>query len=103
MDKYSLLEEEQNLKQEVSFAGDAELLLNNELFQEAFRVVQADLMHQWNTSTLEQQDLRENVFTAMKITEKVKESLEKTVESGKLASVGLLMLEKAKTAHFKEN
>ena len=69
----------------VARSAQAVSLMNSELLQEAFKVLEADYLEFWKASPVRDQDARERVWMAFQVIGKVKGHLQKVLDDGKLA------------------
>ena len=64
----------------------AEALLKDDLLQEAFKVVHADYMAQWLKTEIKDTEIRERLWTAIRLLGQVELHLHKVFRDGKLAT-----------------
>lgn len=73
------------LEEEVTRGREAELLLQNPLFAEAFDVLEREIEEKWKESPSRDVDGREKLYLMLKMTQRVRAHLKSLVASGKLA------------------
>ena len=82
-------DEEQINRERIARATRAREVLNNEEWQAAFTAIEEELTEAWKTSPHRDAEGREKLFLALTMLNKVKASLEQTMQSGKLALLNL--------------
>ncbi len=73
-------------EQAIYRANRAKEVVENEAYIEAFEAIEQELTEQWKQSPARDQDAREKIWVMLKMLQKVKISLESTMDSGKLAT-----------------
>ena len=66
---------------------DAKLLLKNDLFVEAFKVLRENLTGQWHGSTVHDVDARESIWLALRLLDRIEVHLSSIVETGEMARI----------------
>ncbi len=79
------MSDESKLNAEAARGARAEILLRNELLQEAFTVLEARYVEEWRVTQFRDTDARERLWQAVNILRKVKDHLGATIANGKLA------------------
>lgn len=79
--------------EEIARAHQAERLLNDPLFQEAFAVVEAEYLDGWRNSPARDTEGRERLWLMLKLLGKVRGHLQTVMETGKLAEKQLTAIE----------
>ena len=88
-------ERREQLDDEIKRKGDADIILNSYLHQEAWNVIEMHLFDQFSKSKHEQSDQREALYREMKALQRVKKYYESILTTGKLAEKELTRLQKA--------
>ena len=65
----------------------AQNLLENELFKEAFHVLKKDLMTSWESSGSSELEARESIWLAMRLLDRIEGHLKSIVETGHMAKI----------------
>jgi hypothetical protein len=78
--------DEAALLKATSRAAKAQDLMNNEMLQEAFRVLEDGYTAAWRQTTVDQISNREKLFLAVNMVGKIRDHLESAITAGKLAS-----------------
>lgn len=78
--------DQDELSRTATKAMRAQNLLDNELLQEAFKVLEDSYTAAWRATTVHQVDDREKLFLAINIVGKVRDHLVSVVGNGKLAA-----------------
>ncbi len=76
---------EHRLNLDIARRARAEVLLRNELLQEAFDKLEARYIEEWRASQFRDTDARERLWGAVNVLRKVKDHLAQIVSDGKLA------------------
>jgi hypothetical protein len=63
-------------------ARQANSLLQNELFVEAFNVLKQDLLNRWSNSGSTEVEARESIWLAMRLLDKIHAHIQSIVETG---------------------
>ena len=63
---------------------DAKRLLENDLFQEAFETLRAELMTRWENSSSNETEAREQIWLGLQLLQRVRRHLESILETGQL-------------------
>ena len=79
------MSDESKLNTEATRGARAEILLRNELLQEAFTALEARYVEEWRVTQFRDTDARERLWQAVNIVRKVKDHLGAVVANGKLA------------------
>lgn len=74
-----------NLQQKIYDGNRAKEVLDNEVFQQVFADIEQELMYAWKTSPQRDEAGRERLFLTVCLLGKVKQALQATLDSGKLA------------------
>lgn len=90
-----------SLEQRVYDADRAREVLENEAFQQAFADIQQEITEQWKNSPARDEEGRKLLWQLLKLSEKLKVTLEGSLEDGKMARLELdhqqSLLDKAKS------
>ena len=79
-----------SLEQERARGINAKGIVEDDLFNESFESVRANILHQWaNTSISGGTEQREFLFLMLKAADKFKEGLVTMIDTGKLATIQL--------------
>lgn len=70
-------------------AREAETIINSEIYQQAWEQIESELMKQWSESKKHDIKEREHVYMMISIKNQLKDALESTLNSGKLAASNL--------------
>jgi phosphomevalonate kinase len=65
-------------------ARHANNLLQNDLFKEAFEVLEKDLMNRWGNSGSTESEARESIWLAMRLLDRIQIHLHSIIETGKM-------------------
>lgn len=76
-----------NESQRIYNADRAKECLENEAFQQAFADIEQELIEQWKTSPARDEDARQKLWLMLKMLEKLKLTLQASLDSGKLAVI----------------
>lgn len=74
-----------DLEDEATRGAAAQNLLENELFREAFSVVKAEILEQWQTAPARDTEGRERLYVMVRLLEKLRGHIESVAETGKMA------------------
>ena len=66
---------------------DAKLLLKNDLFVEAFKVLRENLTGQWNGSTVQDVAARESIWLALRLLDRIEIHISSIIETGEMARI----------------
>lgn len=77
------------LDEEQRRGHEAEMLLENPLLVEAFKVIEAELKNKWAESGSSEQESRERIWLMLKLLDRVKFQVETVVQTGQLAKFTL--------------
>jgi hypothetical protein len=77
------------LLREVSRARQAQEVMDNPLFQEAFNSLQEQLRREWESSPARDTEGRERIWLAVNLLGKVRQHLEQTMQTGSMARMQL--------------
>lgn len=76
-----------DLNQEVERGREAERIIRNPLWDEAFRTYQDRLLSAWKSSSAKECENRERLWLAYQLSEKVRTHLESVFRTGQMASI----------------
>lgn len=82
----ALADDELALRKQTERAAHAEALAKDELLNEAFASLEADLLSLWRGTKAHETAVRENVWTAVTILGKVRRHLETVIADGAVAA-----------------
>ena len=68
-------------------ARQANSLLQNELFVEAFNVLKQDLLNRWSNSGSTEVEARESIWLAMRLLDRMHSHITSIVESGRMDKI----------------
>ena len=72
------------------FLGDrAKEVLENEAFSAAFDALEKDIVDQWKASPAKDEDARQKLWQYLQMAYRLRENLQRTLETGKLAKLEL--------------
>ncbi len=91
-------ERREQLDDEIKRKGDADLILNSYLHQEAWNVIELDLFNRFSKTANEESDKREALYREMKALQRVKKYYESILTTGKMAESELSRLQVAVNA-----
>lgn len=66
---------------------DAKLLLKNDLFVEAFKVLRENLTGQWNGSAVQDVAARESIWLALRLLDRIEIHISSIIETGEMARI----------------
>ena len=78
---------EKDLKLNGAREEDAKLLLKNDLFVEAFKVLRENLTGQWNGSTVHDVEARESIWLALRLLDRIEIHISSIIETGEMARI----------------
>ena len=78
-----------DIEQKIARGVEAQSLLNNELFNQAFTDIKSEILEQWQNSPARDIEGREKLFLMLKMAEKFKANLTRVIETGKIAQIEL--------------
>ena len=67
--------------------GNANALLNDPLFNEAFDELRKDLMNRWESSGSTELEARESIWLAMRLLDRIHAHISSIVETGRMADI----------------
>lgn len=76
-------------EQEINRARQAAEVLENEAFQAAFQQIEQEIVEQWKNAPARDTDGRERLWTMLQLLQKVKQTLEASMQAGHLAAQNL--------------
>lgn len=76
-------------EEEIHRASRAQEIIQNEIYIEAFSMIEQELTDQWKQSPVRDAEGREKLWLMLRLLGKVKLALEYTMDSGKLAKAEL--------------
>jgi hypothetical protein len=89
------------LEQRLSQGNLAREVLENEVFNSAFDAIEQEIIEQWKSAPVRDEEGREKLYLMLKMGQKFKLALQSTMETGKLAQAELQhkqsMLDRAKS------
>jgi hypothetical protein len=78
---------EKDLKLNGAREEDAKLLLKNDLFVEAFKVLRENLTGQWNGSAVQDVAARESIWLALRLLDRIEIHISSIIETGEMARI----------------
>jgi hypothetical protein len=87
------MSEEAKLLQEAARARRAKEILEDPLVQEAFALIKAKLVDEWERCPMRDKDGREYLYLMMQLQAKFRAHFEQAVQRGKVADHGLAQIE----------
>ena len=76
-------------EQELRRAGLAREVMDNQVYQEAFSSLKADLMRAWESSPARDREGREQLWHAVHLLGRIEQHLQQAMETGRMASLQL--------------
>lgn len=92
-----MIDDEGKLDIEVKRGQQAELVLRNEIYQEAFVIIKAELFNQFQDTKYPQSSKRDEIWRQMQVVSSVENHLSNVMHTGKMAQETLLQKAKRKT------
>jgi hypothetical protein len=89
--------DEHKLARDTGRALQAESLMQNDIMQEAFGLLEAEYIKAWQSTRFDDQIGREKLFLAVNVIGKVKHHLQTVIADGKLAEAQVASLAKLRS------
>lgn len=89
--------DEHKLARDTGRALHAESLMQNDIMQEAFSLLEAEYIKAWQSTRFDDQIGREKLFLAVNVIGKVKHHLQTVIADGKLAEAQITSLAKLRS------
>ena len=89
------MQDEDRLEHDISRANRAELLMRNELLQEAWEYIESQCVRLWRETHVNDERTRERIWAMLKANQVHKEWFGKVIANGQLSKAELRMHQKA--------
>ena len=87
-------DQEKSARHEMSRGAQAQAVVDNPIYQEAFMLIRADLMSKFEGSTFRQMKVREQIYRELKAVNKMEDIFTQVMQNGKMGESTLATLKR---------